>query len=157
MFEMLLLFTFGQCMSTVQNTLSNPVYLLSLPFPPTFRMSYAWFCRKCEAKKLGRNVNTCTYSLDKINSNTLCEEYSEEGVCNATLEIGTFPCFMNTGAEAPDSSARSLENSVPTQSVPGKTDNLINQLNNISNVLYSKDVSEEYPKHLDNIKNRENI
>ena len=59
---------------------------------------------------------------------------------------------MNTGAEATDSSARSLENSVPTQSVPGKTDNLINQLNNISNVLYSKNVSDAYPKHLDNKK-----
>ena len=59
---------------------------------------------------------------------------------------------MNTSAEAPNSGARSPENSVPTQSVPGKTDNLINQLNNISNVLYSKDVSEEYPKHLDNKK-----
>ena len=60
---------------------------------------------------------------------------------------------MNTGAEAPDSSARSLENSVPTQSVPGKTDNLINQLNNVSNVLYSKtNVNDAYPKNIDNKK-----
>ena len=60
---------------------------------------------------------------------------------------------MNTGAEAPDSSARSLENSVPTQSVPGKTDNLINQLNNVSNVLYSKtNVNDSYPKNIDNKK-----
>ena len=117
-------------------------------------MSYAWFDRKCQAKKLALNVNTCTYKCkDKVDSNTLSEEYSADGVCNATLELGTFPCFMNTGAETPDSGARSLENNVPTQSLPGKTDHLINQSNNVSNVSYTKtNVNDSYPKNIDNKK-----
>ena len=63
-------------------------------------MSHARHIRQCQAKKLTRNVNktTCTYNVDTYSHN-LEEEYSDEGMFNATLDLGVFPCLILTESD----------------------------------------------------------
>ena len=121
-------------------------------------MSHARHIRQCQAKKLTRNVNktTCTYNVDTY-SHSLDEEYSEEGMFNATLDLGVFPCLIstesvNSGTDSPDSGAAPLKNTAPTQLVPDGKHTLINQSTNISNVLLSNlktDVNDSCPINVD--------